>query len=107
MLANGYLIAATSRLYYACFYAVSALLLSEGMGSSKHTGVKALFNREWIKTGRLPAEMGDLYRDLFDSRQLGDYVDLTSFQQEAVETWLTEAKAFVERIAQEIAKSTC
>jgi len=38
----GYYNAAVNRLYYACFYIVSALLLTEGMSSAKHSGVKAL-----------------------------------------------------------------
>ena len=34
-----------NRLYYACFYAVTALLLRKGLGSSKHSGTLGLFNR--------------------------------------------------------------
>jgi len=40
-----------NRLYYACFYAVSALLIQQGLSSSKHTGVRSLFNRHYVKTG--------------------------------------------------------
>lgn len=31
-----------NRLYYACFYAVNALLASRGLAASKHTGVRGL-----------------------------------------------------------------
>ena len=34
-----------NRLYYACFYTVTALLLSKGLSSSKHSGVRALFHQ--------------------------------------------------------------
>jgi uncharacterized protein (UPF0332 family) len=37
--------ACVNRLYYACFYSVSALLLREGLSSSKHAGVRGIFNR--------------------------------------------------------------
>ncbi len=30
-----------NRLYYACFYAISALLATKGLASSKHSGVRA------------------------------------------------------------------
>lgn len=50
--------AAVNRLYYACFYAVSALLLTEGKSSGKHSGVRALFNAEWVKPGRIALEYG-------------------------------------------------
>ncbi len=37
--------ACVNRLYYACLYAVSALLVRHGFSSSKHAGVRSLFNR--------------------------------------------------------------
>lgn len=40
-----------NRLYYACFYAVSALLIQDGLSSSKHMGVRSFFNRYYVKTG--------------------------------------------------------
>ena len=33
---------AANRLFYACFYAVSALLLRHDMSSAKHSGVRSL-----------------------------------------------------------------
>jgi len=41
--------ACVNRLYYACFYAVSALLVMDGLSSSKHAGVRSLFNRQYVK----------------------------------------------------------
>ncbi len=46
--------ACVNRLYYACFYVVSALLVSHGLSSSKHTGVRSLFNQQYVKTGKIP-----------------------------------------------------
>ena len=37
-----------NRLYYSCFYAVSALLAKNNMSSSKHTGVRSLFNLHYV-----------------------------------------------------------
>ncbi len=47
-----------NRLYYACFYAVSALLVQEGLSSSKHTGLRSLFNRHFVKTNKGPEGKG-------------------------------------------------
>jgi HEPN domain-containing protein len=49
------------RAYYALFYAVSALLLEEGRRFSKHSGVRAAFNRDLVKPGRLSRKHGELY----------------------------------------------
>jgi|GEM_PF-17392 len=79
LLSKGHLHSTVSRIYYACFYAVSALLLIEGQSSSRHSGVRALFDQLWVNTGRLPKEMGRLYRRLFEKRQESDYTDFVKF----------------------------
>jgi len=88
-----------NRLYYACFYAVSALLVQEGLSSSKHTGMRSLFNRHFVKTNKVPKEKARIFNDLFERRQEGDYVDFVSFEESQVLPWLPEAEAFVEKIA--------
>lgn len=42
---------ATSRAYYAMFYAASALLASTGISRSKHSGVHSAFARYFVKPG--------------------------------------------------------
>ena len=103
-LADGHLRSAVNRLYYACFYMVSALLFAEGHASSKHSGIRSLFNRHWIKTGRLPVEMSSFYRDLFNHRQQGDYDDFVDFACDDVRAWYEQADAFVTGISEEIEK---
>ncbi len=84
-----------NRLYYACFYAVTALLLSKGLSSSKHSGVRALFHQNFIKNGLINREMGKFYDKLFDTRQKGDYADLVYFDKKEVGSWFDETKKFV------------
>ncbi len=90
---------ATNRVYYACFYAVTALLLSEGFTSHKHRGVVSLFDQHWVKTGRLPHAMSRFYHAALDQRLRSDYDDLVVLEQQTVEAWLAEARKFVETIA--------
>jgi hypothetical protein len=103
LLGNGHVRTAVNRLYYACFYAVSGLLLAEGLSSPKHSGVRALFDRHWIVPGRLPKDMGRFYRHLFDARQKGDYADLATFDRVEVSAWVTETERFVEQVARSVA----
>ena len=42
MLDSGHTNTAVNRMYYACFYAVTALLLIEGLHSAKHSRVRSL-----------------------------------------------------------------
>jgi uncharacterized protein (UPF0332 family) len=92
--------AAVNRLYYACFYAVLALLIRDGRYSSKHSGVRALFNIHFVKTGEVPKEMARIYNDLFERRQEGDYDDFIVFDAVDVQNWLSEAESFVRCISE-------
>lgn len=95
---NGSLFSAVNRIYYAMFYGVNALLLTRSLASSKHSGVKALFNREFIKAGLISKESGRFYESMFNFRQKGDYGDLIEFEREQVGSWLKRAKDFTKEI---------
>ena len=99
MLEHGHLHAAVSRLYYACFYAVSALLLTAGLAAKKHSGVIALFDRHWVNSGEVAISHGRLYRKLFENREMSDYLDLAQFERAEVEKLLSEAEQFVETVS--------
>jgi uncharacterized protein (UPF0332 family) len=90
--------ACANRLYYACFYAVSALLVKYGLSSSKHSGIKSLFNQYIIKKKILDKNKGKLYNQLFEARQEGDYVDFVSFDRDLVEPWVLKVKEFIDDI---------
>lgn len=85
-----------NRLYYACFYAVSSLLAAKGLSSSKHSGVRSLFNRYYVKTGIVSKDMATIYNDLFERRQESDYADFVDFQEIQVKPLIAKAESFVE-----------
>lgn len=64
---------AAARAYYAAFYAASALLLNDGIDTSKHSGVIALIHQNFVKTGKLDKEQGKNLNWLFEIRGIGDY----------------------------------
>ncbi|HBR16865.1 MAG TPA: hypothetical protein DD725_04545 [Deltaproteobacteria bacterium] len=51
LLKNGKTRGALNRVYYSMFYATLALLASKQLSASKHSGVIALFHREFVKPG--------------------------------------------------------
>jgi uncharacterized protein (UPF0332 family) len=99
LLDSGHANTAVNRLYYACFYAVSALLLSKGLTATSHSGLRTLFHQHLIRPGLLPLGQGPLYDRLFDQRQRSDYADLVHFGVHDVRTWYGEAQAFVDTVA--------
>jgi uncharacterized protein len=88
-----------NRLYYACFYAVSALLLTKGLTATSHRGLRTLFHQHLILPGLLPLGQGQLYDRLFDQRQQSDYADLVHFGVSEVRAWYVEAQTFVDAVA--------
>jgi len=64
---------AAARAYYAAFYAASALLLSQGIDTNKHSGVIALIHQYFVKTGKLDKDQGKNLNWLFEIRGVGDY----------------------------------
>lgn len=89
---------AMNRVYYALYYAVQALLAEQGGSFSKHGQVKGYFNREFIKPGKLPKEIGRFYNKAFEYRQKFDYVDFVSPDQAMVAEYLETAKKVVSQI---------
>jgi uncharacterized protein (UPF0332 family) len=73
LLDKGYYDVSASRSYYAAFYAASALLLNDGIDTSKHSGVIALVHQHFVKSGKLRKELGRNLNWLFELRSVGDY----------------------------------
>ena len=103
---GGHINSYISRLYYACFYAVSALLLMKDISTSKHGYLRSLMHREFVKTGQIPKELGKHFDLLFNNRLKGDYADFASFKAEDVSGWLKETQTFVDHADGLISKLT-
>ncbi len=91
----GHINAYVNRLYYACFYAVSALLLTKDFSTSKHGYLRSLMHREFVKTGLIPKELGKHFDLLFDNRLESDYADFARFEVDDVTGWLEQTQKFV------------
>lgn len=84
-----------NRIYYACFYIVTAVLLQKKLRFQKHSGVRAAFHKHFVKPSLVSREYGQFYDELFEARQRGDYIELVSFEKEMVTKWLNQAREFV------------
>jgi uncharacterized protein (UPF0332 family) len=85
-------------MYYACFYAVSTLLVKNEIESSSHKGVRQLFGKLFVKTGKFDKNLAKLYTDLFEKRHKGDYNDFFDFDKETVIRLLPISKEFISKI---------
>jgi uncharacterized protein (UPF0332 family) len=97
-LENDFYSVAANRIYYAAFYAATALLKTRSLSFSKHSAVLSAFRQQFIKTSEFSAELGAFFREAFDMRQAGDYEMLTRFEPDDLRAQLTKAHQFVSEI---------
>ena len=98
LLDNDKLAIAINRIYYAVFYALSALALKHQFSTAKHQQLIGWFNREFIKENVVDRRFGEILHRAFDKRSKGDYDDFVEFSKEEVEQLLHDTMLFVEKI---------
>lgn len=94
-----------NRLYYACYYMASALLIKNGYYSHTHKGVIHLLGLHYIANGPLSKEKGRLFSKLFEMRQSGDYDDLYDLTADDVERYIEPTREFLDSLEELIKTS--
>ena len=101
---NNSLLSAINRLYYAAFYAVQALLLTKNLSSPKHSGIRSLYQQQFVKEGIIPKELGRFYNQLYKNRQKSDYEDYVQFDKEQADGWYIQTADFIKVMSRTIDK---
>ncbi len=89
---------AANRLYYAAYYASSALLISAGHQAKTHEGTIGMIGQSYVRTGILSKEDGTLLARLQNMRHTGDYDDFLDWTEEDVTPYITKVEAFIKKI---------
>lgn len=87
-----------NRLYYAAYYAASALLISYGINTKSHEGNIGLFGQKFVITGLLSRDLGKLYNQLFQLRLTGDYSDTFGLTAEDVVPKIKPTEDFINQV---------
>ena len=87
-----------SRSYYAISSQREHCLPVDGLESRKHSGVIPLFNRHFIKTGKLEKRWGVVLKDSRRSREMADYTEIAEFSHEDAEAQLADSEAFIQAV---------
>jgi uncharacterized protein len=95
----GYWNAVANRLYYACYYITSSLLVKNNYAAQTHRGVIRLLGMHFIKTGIVPDSAGKLYTKLFELRQTGDYDDMSDLTEDDVKPLIVEVQNYLNVIS--------
>lgn len=89
---------AMTRVYFAVFHAVRALLYAENIEPRSHRAAATLFSQHFVKTGKASTADGRLMTRLQRYREEADYADGTIIDTEAVDEELHLAETFVVRV---------
>ena len=93
-----YLEVTANRLYYAAYYAVSALLIAYEIPTHSHDGSIHQFGLHFVKTGVVSRDMGRLLKVLFGMRQTGDYSDRFGLTEEDVIPKIQPTEDFIKEV---------
>jgi uncharacterized protein len=101
---NGMPDTAVSRLYYAAFYAVNALLVSKGFNPKTPAGAKTIFNKEFILTQKLKSSLSDFYTFIMAKRFEADYDDFVFIDMNNIDNLFTQTESFINEVVALISK---
>ena len=97
LLREGRLTSATNRIYYAMFYATSALLATKNLSSSRHSGVITLLHDHFVRPGVFPRELARQLSLAFEMRNDSDYEDFITPEPGELTEMLAAARSFVQK----------
>jgi len=89
-----------NRSYYSIFYGIRAVNVLDGFDSSKHSGVIAHFNQQYVKTGIFPREASKIIKLASEKREEADYLDFFVASKEDAEPMIEKAEKFQKWIEQ-------
>jgi len=84
--------------YFACFHALSSVLLKSGKPFRRHSEVRAALHRDFVRPGNIDSKWGKHFDWLFDNRQKADYRPLITFESEQVKEIVEQSRVFVEEM---------
>jgi len=92
--------AAVNRSYYAILGVTNALLLTQKIERSKHSGIEAAFIQYFIKTGIFEKEYGRIFDYIRKKREESDYSAKTTIDTETAEGVVSDAQKFLTRLTE-------
>ena len=90
--------AANNRAYYAIFHSLNAVHALSGAAYKRHKDAIGNFNKDYVKTGIFPREIGRKIGEAEEIRQASDYDDFYIASKEETEQQIIVAEEFIQLI---------
>jgi len=95
---NSFYNGAVSRMYYACYHATSALLLTKNIAPKTHKGTLTELNKHFVLYGNFDESQSEFYGNLLQQRMKSDYNSIISITKEKAEQLMLSAKEYIDYI---------
>ena len=92
---KGYISDASSKIYYAMFYAARALLVSGSIDVSKHSAVEAAFGFHYVKPGKIDSKYHKMLIEARKVREIADYGFEDQFLEDEPAITVSDGEAFL------------
>ncbi len=91
---------AANRYYYACFHAVQALFIKDGIESHRHAGLLRLFGQHYVKTEVIDRKFGPFLHQMEQLRTKADYNVLFEVNKEELDSMIEPSHELIEAIGE-------
>ena len=95
LIENNFYNTAVSRLYYSCFHATRALLLTKGVIPKTHSGVISNLHKYFVAEGNFDSNHAAFFARLMKERIEDDYNDFIIKDFEEIEAYIQPAKQYL------------
>ncbi|MEP6582937.1 MAG: HEPN domain-containing protein [Ginsengibacter sp.] len=99
LMENKFYTTAISRLYYSCFHATKAILLTKDLMPKTHKGTSTLLHEQFVKSGLFDNEKATFFDNLMHERIEDDYNDYMITDKEQIIHFIEPGKDYVEYIS--------
>lgn len=91
---------ANNRAYYAVFHAINAIHAVGGKAYKRHKDAIGSFNKDYVKTGIFPREIGRKIAEAEEIRHVSDYDDFYIASREESQRQVAVAEKFLQMAEQ-------
>src|SRR5450432_1829580 len=94
-LQNRFYATVINRLYYSCFHATKALLLTKDLIPKTHSGVITMLHQHFVQPGIFDMEMASFFSRLMQERIEDDYSDNITEDAQTTMDFIEPARQFI------------
>ena len=105
LIANNFYNTAISRLYYSCFHATRALLLTIDVSPKTHSGVISMLHKHFVAEGKFDEIHAAFFSRLMKERIDDDYNDFIIKDVEEIAAYINPAKEYLSYVISLLSKS--